>query len=286
MKNNFIKILPLFTIPLFVISCSSNKNNKVRVVLLLGQSNGTGWSYNEYLNINNPSLYQKAIKGYENIYINYDIDFNQETKRNSNNQFIPVTLGMGAKEDRFGPEIGLAEALNTKYKNEKIYILKYCISGSWLDHQWLDGNGDRGIFYQNMLSFYSNSVAILTDKGYEPYIDAICWMQGEGDSIELESSNRYYNNEINLINYLREDFNNPNCKFIDAGLSSYEEWKNYQIINKAKEDVSKTSNNNYYFDTIELGFTTMNEPKEAPDGAHYDSNSEISLGLKFGEYIQ
>lgn len=42
---------------------------------------------------------------------------------------------------------------------------------------------------------------------------------------------------------------------------------------------------NRYFSTIDHGLTTLNEPYDEPDTAHYDSMSEIKLGRLFAEQI-
>ena len=49
--------------------------NKTKVVLLLGQSNASGCSYNDYLQKNiSEEEYQKFENGFENVLINYCID--------------------------------------------------------------------------------------------------------------------------------------------------------------------------------------------------------------------
>lgn len=59
----------------------------------------------------------------------------------------------------------------------------------------------------------------------------------------------------------------------------------YPTVNEAKRRFSELSDKNIYFSTIDLGFTTMNEPDYEPDLGHYDAIYEFLLGKRFGEEI-
>ena len=266
--------------------CLNDGNNqKAKVIVLLGQSNASGCTYNNYLEMNtSKEEYERYQNGFDNVLINYSIDNRSYT---TNGEFKKVDLTCGVKEGRFGPELGMSDVLSKEFKDETIFILKFTMSGYSLNHHWLN-NYERFDIYNACLIFLETYLDYLISKNYDINLDAICFMQGESDTTEYKAS-RYYNNLIKFTNYLRSDldkYNDDEIYFIDAGISDCPYCEpSYPDINKAKEDFSKLSPYNIYFPTIENGLTTMNEPYENPDLGHYDSLSMIRLGELFGEHL-
>ena len=266
--------------------CLNDGNNqKAKVIVLLGQSNASGCTYNNYLEMNtSKDEYKRYQNGFDNVLINYSIDNRSYT---TNGEFKKVDLTCGVKEGRFGPELGMSDVLSKEFKDETIFILKFTMSGYSLNHHWLS-NYERFDIYNACLIFLETYLDFLISKNYDINLDAICFMQGESDTTEYKAS-RYYNNLIKFTNYLRSDldkYNDDEIYFIDAGISDSPYCEpSYPDINKAKEDFSKLSPYNIYFPTIENGLTTMNEPYENPDLGHYDSLSMIRLGELFGEHL-
>lgn len=266
--------------------CLNDGNNqKAKVIVLLGQSNASGCTYNNYLEMNtSKDEYKRYQNGFDNVLINYSIDNRSYT---TNGEFKKVDLTCGVKEGRFGPELGMSDVLSKEFKDETIFILKFTMSGYSLNHHWLS-NYERFDIYNACLIFLETYLDYLISKNYDINLDAICFMQGESDTTEYKAS-RYYNNLIKFTNYLRSDldkYNDDEIYFIDAGISDSPYCEpSYPDINKAKEDFSKLSPYNIYFPTIENGLTTMNEPYENPDLGHYDSLSMIRLGELFGEHL-
>jgi hypothetical protein len=114
-------------------------------------------------------------------------------------------------------------------------------------------------------------------------------MQGESDTTEYKAS-KYHDNTAALVSYLREDLGeyapSRGIYFIDAGISSSPYClPAYPEINEAKARFSKASPLNVYFSTIDMGLTTLYEPKSDPDLGHYDALSELELGRMFGRCI-
>ena len=259
--------------------------NKTKVVLLLGQSNASGCSYNDYLQKNiSEEEYQTFENGFENVLINYCID-NQAVS--SDGDFKNVDLAC-AYEGRFGPELGIADILNDNLNNEKVFILKYTMSGYSLNYHWLY-NQKKAWIYDACIEFVNKYMGELEKFNYDPQISAICWMQGESDTT-YEKANRYYKNQKAFVSYLREDLkdyaSNDGIYFIDAGISNSPYCEPaYPIINEAKEKFSTLSPLNIYFSTIDMGLTIDKEPEGNPDWGHYDSLSELALGRRFGEEI-
>jgi len=256
----------------------SNKEN-VRVVMLYGQSNAEGCSLNSYLQVNDSSLYEEYLQGYDNVKINYCIDGGNN---NSNNEFVKCTLGAGANQYYFGPEMGIAEKYAKTYPNEKTFIIKWAWGGSSLDYQWLDGACHRGDMYNSAITFTKQCLDKLLES-YNINIDGISWMQGETDGCDRPDS--YYKNTVKFVNYLREDlaYYQSIIKFVDCYIQDV--WPNYEKINKAKLDYSIKSRYNVCIDSITLDLDTTQEPVGTPDTAHYDSMSMVKLGREFGKFL-
>ncbi|MGN1040075.1 MAG: sialate O-acetylesterase [Candidatus Fimimonas sp.] len=256
-----------------------------RVILLLGQSNASGCSIVEYLQLNvDEQTFDYYEKGFDNVLINYCIDDHSFT---SNGAFVRVDLTSGCGNGFFGPEVGMAETLSKQFPNEKFYILKYTMSGYSLANHWLR-NGKRSDIYNACLAFVHAYLQYLQGKNYNVSLDAICWMQGESDTA-MHNAEKYFYNQRKFVKYLRRDLRRYKAKgiyFIDAGISSSPYCEpGYPLVNQAKQRISEMSAYNLYFSTIDLGLTTLYEPDYDPDLGHYDSLSEIKLGNLFGEYV-
>ena len=265
----------------------TGNGEKLKVILLIGQSNASGSSIVSYLEKSlDKENFNKAQNGYENVLINYCIDDHNAT---SHGEFRPVDLTCGAASGFFGPEVGMAHVLSEAFKDEKTVILKYTMSGYSLNHHWLF-NRQRASIYNAFISFVDFYMQQLTENGFIPEIAAVCWMQGESDTSE-EKAERYYKNLVSFVKYLREDLSEyspfgDGVYFIDAGISSSPYCEpGYPTVNEAKRRFSELSDKNIYFSTIDLGFTTMNEPDYEPDLGHYDAIYEFLLGKRFGEEI-
>lgn len=257
-----------------------------KVIILIGQSNCTGCSITSYLKENSkPEDFARYEEGYPNIKINFNID-NHRTC--SEGEFRKTDLLCGSYDEEFGPEVGIADYLDANLNGEEFYILKFSMSGYSLNYHWM-WDYERGEIYDAEMKFFKNSLDYLKEMNYAVSLDAICWMQGESDTTEYKGK-RYYKNEVNFIDYLREDlkdYSNPRgLYFIDAGISDSPYClPTYPEINEAKEKISRLSPLNLYFSTIDNGLTTLNEPYGDPDLGHYDALSELKLGHLFGEQI-
>ncbi len=267
-------------------SLPDGQGQRVKVVLLLGQSNATGCSINEYLKKGlDEQQYERYAAGFESVLINYCLDDHNAT---SEGAFVKVDLSCGATDGFFGPEVGMAEVLSDAYPDETVMIIKYTMSGYSLHYHWLR-QGQRGSIYDAFLSFAKLHMDYLLSKNYDAKIGAICWMQGESDTTDFKASH-YYDNQTAFVSYLREDLEpyaeEGGIYFIDAGISNSPYCEPaYPAINEAKVRFSADSPQNLYFSTIDAGFTVHLEPVGDPDWGHYDALSELRLGQMFGHYI-
>ena len=260
---------------------------RVKVVLLMGQSNATGIGRIQYLQqYTTPEQFAVYENGFDSVLINYCVDNHTNC---SNGEFVNVDLGCSVwPGEVFGPEVGMAEKFSEAWGDENVIILKYTYSGTSLYYQWL-AYGNRGSIYESMYKYVNTYMKALEDAGYDARIGAVCWMQGESDSFEERVYNRYYVAQSNFVDYLREDFakyaEDGGICFIDAGISDSPCWPGYREVNAAKEKMANDSDLNYYFSTIDAGLEWGIEPQESPDLAHYGAMSTLKLGHLFGEYV-
>ncbi len=259
---------------------------RVKVILLVGQSNATGIGRIKYLQQNTtPEQFAKYENGFDSVLINYCVDNHTNC---SGGEFVDVDLGCSVWNDVFGPEVGMAERFSEEWGDEKVIILKYTYSGTSLYYQWL-AHGGRGAIYKAMREFVNTYMKSLQNQGYDARLGAVCWMQGESDSFFDIAKERYYEAQSNFVSYIRKDFakyaEEGGICFIDAGISNSPCWPEYDRINNAKVQMAADSHLNYYFSTIDAGLEWGVEPEESPDLAHYGAMSTLKLGHIFGEYV-
>ncbi|MBR5059938.1 MAG: hypothetical protein IKX06_04105 [Clostridia bacterium] len=267
------------------------RENVAKVILLLGQSNAVGASQCTPLKkILDPDAYSRGSKGYENVRIVYFAGETTATNYNSKKidtitsrgLFGKVRFGRSLTGDTFGPEIGIAEAFSNAYPDDTLYIVKVCRGGTSLSPSFLEG----GALFEKAVEMVEGSFSVLEREGYSPEIISICWMQGENEALNPTTASNYKNDLTALVTLLRNTFDKyappGGIPFIDAGISSY--WACHKTVNDLKKEFADGSDLNYYFSTIELGYTYDKEPAGNPDLAHFDSESEWLLGQKFLEY--
>ena len=256
-----------------------------RIIILAGQSNAEGISREEYLKKNvTPEQYARYEKGFDNIYIN---DYN--TTMRESGGFVKCKAGAGAMDGYFGPELGLAEKLNELYPGETFFIIKYAFGGTDLCNLWRSpsSGGETGQLYTGFIQYVKQSIEFLELKKYNVKIEAMCWMQGESDSINEGKAIEYESNLTNFVFDIRSELgiyaSQDGIAFVDAYISESIFWTYHRTVNAAKQAVADTSPINTVIDTISHGLTVTKEPYEEPDIAHYDSLSEIKLGHLFAE---
>ena len=284
------KFLDMFTVGEFDFIIEDNLPNgngqKVRVILLGGQSNASGISRDEYLKKNvSPEKYAEYSNGYDNVYINYFA-----TPTSQSYGFVNCRNCQGEADNCFGPELGLAEKLNELYPDETFFIIKYAWGGTNLFEQWLSPSSSEktGVLYTQFVKFVNESIQYLISKGYQVEIEGMCWMQGESDSFFVKTAVDYRVHLSNFIKDIRDEFSEyasaDGIAFIDACIADNPNyWVYCDLVNQSKQAVADESKMNALIDTNAHGLTWHLEPEGQPDMAHYDSLSQIKLGHLFAE---
>ena len=294
--KRFLRILLLSPMTFSITGCKEEPPKPdptpVNVVIISGQSNAVGCTHANCISRSiGHSKYQEYMAGYPGIQIAYDCWTKDDGPRfysqnqSKDDNFVKVMLGQGNSLATFGPEIGIAEELHEKFDG-KLFIIKYACGASNLKDDWAKRTSPM---YKRFVDYVKKQMKNLEDKNYIPTIKAFCWMQGEGDSYDGYYQD-YYENTKGFVGNLREDLkelsDNKDFPFIDAGISSYKEWKFYRKVNEAKQQFAGESDINFYIDTIGAGMHTTEEPFDTPDGYHYDSESEVLLGNLFARAFE
>ena len=259
---------------------------KATVILLGGQSNASGCSRDEYLKKNvTPEEYAEYEAGYDNVYINYYV-----SGHNISEEFVKCGARQGEKGGFFGPELGIADKLNELYPDRTFFIIKCAWGGTNLYEQWLSPSsiGRTGDLYNTFVSYVNTSLEYLVSKNYDIEIEAMCWMQGESDSISEKNATDYEWNLKHFIKDIRKEFadyaSDDGIAFVDAYISPNPKiWVHCDLLNQSKKNVAVSSPMNAVVDTVTAGLSCAVEPVENPDIAHFDALSELKLGQMFAE---
>ena len=302
--KNIIKFLLLSPMALASVSCGGSSPKPVDVIVISGQSNAVGCTHCDCIERSiGYDEYETYMRGYEDIQIAYESwtkDVRPQTgetifycqNKRQDGDFYKVMLGQGNGEETFGPEIGIAEAMHTKYAG-KLFLIKYACGASNLKDDWTKRNSPM---YNRFVTFVKKQMENLKSKGYKPTLKAMCWMQGEGDSY-VGYYDKYYENLVEFVGNLREDLKelagNKDFPFIDAGINNSPQWEYYRQVNEAKQRFAADSELNTYIDTIAAGLHTNVEPygvnadgTSKVDTAHYDTESQVLLGHLFAEQFE
>ena len=126
------------------------EGKKATVILLGGQSNASGCTYDEYLQKNvSAEKYAEYQGGYDNVYINYISGLK------ASEGFVKCATLQGELDGAFGPELGLAEKLHELYPDRTFFIIKCAWGGTNLFEQWLSpsSDGKTGDLYRKFTDF-------------------------------------------------------------------------------------------------------------------------------------
>lgn len=275
---------------------------KVKVIVMAGQSNMVGHSLVDRMKETmNEGTIARYKAGFNNVLIyNSCNPYSTDTSKiNQTNDFVPVKSGMGRIPDDttkwangcFGPELGLAEYLNSTYPDETFYIIKDATGGTGISDRWYSPSSfellgkdklEDNSLYAHLLTRVDEGMKLLEKKDLDPEIVSFLWMQGEQDAKNY--ADKYGTLWGNLVKDLTDEWNKKDyitengLSTIDGGISEY--WSNYQFVNAAKEIYASEHSKGYFIDVIHAGLT-----RNPNDLAHLDAPSMIKLGKLFGEKL-
>lgn len=174
----------LFTIVLF--SATALVFGETKVFILAGQSNMQGFGKVSELGSLTPYTYQ-------NISIYYAFGGNPGRYRS---YLKPENYGSGVPITTFGPEIGIAGVLNTRFPNGNLAFIKIAFGATSLQNHWLNST---------VYSWFVQEVKKALTNISEPQLCGMIWMQGETDADNESIANVYASNLKTFVTKVRSE---------------------------------------------------------------------------------
>lgn len=233
----------------------------IKVFLLAGQSNMSGWTSTTGM----PSMYTQTQPNVL-IYADGEIDNAKKKKWLNNGPDFGHAAGW------FGPELVFGKTLSDSLAGTKIALIKHAVGSTYLATDWRppSSGGTTGSLYNAMLATVKSGLAAL-DPQYTPVWSGILWMQGEFDGNNQGYANEYQTNLANFVKDVRAQLKEPSLPFIIGMIDSSHSWQYAGTIRAAERAVAKNVANVSTVDTY--GFAT--------DGTHYKLDGMIALGKGF-----
>lgn len=272
MKYRFVLLITFTT---FLLSQSAaqvksqmqlkSESSKVKVFLLGGQSNMSGWSPLSEVPVEFKRKYPDVLAWIDG----------GEASDGVSRRWMSLIPGLGKSGTYIGPELSFGPELARYFPDEKIALLKYSYGGTDLVSHWRPPSSGKttGDFYKGFVKSVYDGLAALP-VGLEPEIAGMIWMQGESDAIQTkEVADEYEFNLTNLIHDIRSEFKVPEMPFVIGQISEAMAWNAFgSTVRKAQSDLGKKISNTSTIITTDLGFT---------DPWHYSGWGEIILGERF-----
>lgn len=249
--------LTLLVLSIVLLSCfnlvegAETKNDKLKIFILVGQSNMQGHCTNSVIDnrLKDPKLkegfekYQKGGKFVkrDDVFINHI----------ASGRHGPLTVGYGANESKIGPELAFGWAMGDKL-DEDVLIIKAAWGGKSLFRDFFPPNGkmpseellktmiekmekhakrkkrkfdkesylkEYGKYYRLMMKGVTDSLKDIKKfvpnykgQGYE--IAGFVWFQGYNDKFSDHSTSTYQENMGNFIRSVRKDLKLPKLPFV------------------------------------------------------------------------
>jgi sialate O-acetylesterase len=199
--------------------------------------------------------------------------------------------------DRFGPELGFGNRLQTLRPGRRIALIKHAHSGTNLHAQWAPGANanDRAHWGAQFATFVQTADAglkALREQGYAPTLAGMIWMQGENDADEGGSaSSDYAKNLTHFIARVRAQFDAPDLVFVYGLIGKPpESGPGRDVVRQAQRELSADSgsplavNRAFLVPTDDLTRRADDPGTPYPnDHNHFSSAGMLTLGERMAE---
>jgi hypothetical protein len=271
------------------LTCKSQSNEDIHVVLLAGQSNMAGAG--NYEELDNET--KKRIEAVSN---RVSVCFNgKKAKPLSYYDNKPSEKYNFLK--RFGPELLMGLTLAEVNPNQEYLLIKTSQGGTALYGAWNPNwSGEKAMavekgemkqkikLYEKHVVQIHKELTRLKAGGNSYKIIGLAWMQGENDAVLIEAATSYKENLENLISSYRNEFNLENMPFIAGQTNSHYGVKGgSDIVRKAFIDVEKSV---AHVDIIEtLRDSPYSDFPKHTDDVHYNTEGQKRLGIAFAKAL-
>jgi hypothetical protein len=186
--------------------------NEVDVYLIAGQSNATGQGYTKNL----PASF--VVDTRVQLFHSADIVSGAAALT-----WIPLRHASepaDAAGERFGPELGFGNAIQSLDEGRRIAIIKHAKSATNLVQQWAPGAaaGDSEHFGPEFKTFVTTvdlGLKGLREQGLTPLVRGMLWQQGEADAdLGGSAAAQYGQNLAAFVGRVREQWAVPDMLFV------------------------------------------------------------------------
>lgn len=232
----------------------------IKVILLGGQSNMTGFGVSENSLSTTPFNYQAP---------------------QPNVQYYHDALGLTTLRpgggNAFGPELSFGKTLAEGLSGDSFGLIKYARSGSSLSGNWKPTSGSDYVAFNATVTAGLNALAL---AGHTYEVTGMLWTQGENDAKNGRTAAQYEADLNGFIADIRGKYGTDLPFFISRLSSGQTEIDDVNPgglaqIRTAQHNVAVGDANAYLIDTDSFGLKN--------DSLHFNTSGQISLGEAFGQ---
>lgn len=276
-----------FTLLFLMVLPVVSAGQAVDVVLIGGQSNATGQG--RVNNIPASFVADQRVQLFASSFL---------CKSKKGGKWVPLCpASEGA--DRFGVELSLGTALQKRYPDKTIALIKHALSGANIYAQWNPGNitGNQGEEYSKFIQTVQAAMSALKEQGMTPVIRAMVWQQGEGDARDIagmKNSAAYGENLKNFIEQVRKDVASPEMLFVYGEVMPMEakRFPGRMLVRQAQKDVSEAAKSPLSVkgaicvegDDLQMVHSDYRSPTPKDD-VHLGTFGILTLGERFAAQI-
>lgn len=175
-----------------------------------------------------------------------------------------------ARGKHIGPEVSFAHAVARAFPHDQHTIVKFAATGSHI-REWFPGE----TFYIGML----RQLGIFVPQE-KPQIDAIIWMQGEGDAFNRERANQYAHNLTYFIKVLRRELDAPTTPFIMGVIDPVgRDYPEVELVQDNQRRVNAT--------VPDTHLVPAEGVSKIYDNIHFNALGQVEMGKRFArKYIE
>lgn len=270
---------------------AAQAGNEVDVYLIAGQSNATGQGYTKNL----PANFVVNTK----VELFHSADIISGAAALS---WIPLRHASEAPDaagDRFGPELGFGNAIQSLYGERRIAIIKHAKSATNLVQQWAPGaNADDAAHFGAEFKTFVETVELglqgLRDKGLTPMVRGMLWQQGEADAdLGGSAAAEYGQNLAAFIGRVRQQWAAPGMLFVYGFVyPASNEGPGRDQVRQGEAKVDQDSGDAlavsgaFVIPTDGLSLRAEDAGTPYPsDRIHFGTQGQLDLGLRMAEKI-
>ncbi len=176
-------------------------------------------------------------------------------------------------DGQYGPELTFGRHWADTHPEQAVAIYKYTRGGTSLCVDWAPPSG---VQWQNFRFWYGQAKAKLGLLGFQAECRGMLWMQGEADAADGCAA-EYESNLRVFIAAVRAFVGDPELPFV-IGEVNDANWPTQGIIRNAQMSIAATDRMVGFVPTADLPF--------GPDGIHFNTEGQNTLGLRFAAELQ